>query len=103
MTSLRPTRKANYNTQPEDSRKNKQTLRPLPKFYKNGGRGNLVCLPGHISSTILRTEAMAHAIQSMLICNKILLTVKFSQELILTQPIFQPLNISLVTTETELS
>lgn len=46
---------------------------------------------------------MVHAIQSTLICNKVLLTVKFSQELILTQPIFQALNISLLTAETELS
>lgn len=44
---------------------------------------------------------MVRAIQSMLIQNKVLLTLTFSQELILTQPIFQPLNVSLVTTETE--
>lgn len=46
---------------------------------------------------------MGRATQSTLICNKVLPTVKLPQELILTQPVFQPLNISLVTTEPELS
>lgn len=48
------------------------------------GRRNLVVLLGHISETILGTEAIVHTTQPMLICNKILLTVKFSQESVLT-------------------